>query len=656
MGMKKIFAAMVIFWGLASLGHAETAAGGAVTQSASSDAEVSQTRVEIQGLVSIGENIAIISSQVRFQVPGAGVSSLVIELPKDVNVTAVQGLYIKGREASALADKQQVKLFLERPVRGDWTLHLTYEKLIPKDAVKLDFPFMELPGVKSTEAKFGVEALSSIEIKILQYQNVKQLDLSQVPESVASQTQGVILLGFSYSAIGGVGAQRALCFSINKYQDVQVIDAMVDDARYLTLCQDNGFCVTKAILSVRNKSRQFLKVTLPKEAEVWITFLVDNPVRPSRNAQGDYLIPLTRSDAAMSGMEDFPVEIVYASSNKKWGATGRNAVELPKMDMVVREMNWVMFLPKDYDYRGFEGMDTVLIKTKIKRADDEEVKKLLAVFVLPLAAPNFLRFQASAKQSEAKQNLGAIYSAQQDYFSKHGYYARTFAEAGWEPKGSIRYSYYMGDDYVGPAVNAYPAKGLIKGTRVDNGSFQAVAVGNIDNEPTPDIWMIDQDKKLVNPVDDVKLDNFGESGQEALELLRKRGVIADIESIQKLPPVRVGPFISGPLPIKIDIPQEGRLYQFKKLFPEQGAGKKAPQVSFWYFPINMAKGAKGFTWVTLAGMLVIGIGAAIGYARRHPDGSQKVVRGAGKTVKYIFLGWIALQFAGCGVMMLAGLF
>ena len=70
-----------------------------------------------------------------------------------------------------------------------------------------------------------------------------------------------------------------------------------------------------------------------------------------------------------------------------------------------------------------------------------------------IAIPNFLRFQARAKQSEAKQNLGAIFTAYQSYFSdnntfpsaaqitvaNHTYNCLEIAD--WQPKGQLRYTY-----------------------------------------------------------------------------------------------------------------------------------------------------------------------------------------------------------------------
>ena len=60
-----------------------------------------------------------------------------------------------------------------------------------------------------------------------------------------------------------------------------------------------------------------------------------------------------------------------------------------------------------------------------------------------IAIPNFLKFQAKSKQSEAKTNLGAIYVGQTSFFGDTGGYGH-FGYINWSPAGTPRYHYYTG--------------------------------------------------------------------------------------------------------------------------------------------------------------------------------------------------------------------
>jgi type IV pilus assembly protein PilA len=134
-----------------------------------------------------------------------------------------------------------------------------------------------------------------------------------------------------------------------------------------------------------------------------------------------------------------------------------------------------------------------------------------------IAIPNFLRFQARAKQSEAKQNLGAIFTAYTSYFSDNNTFPSAasitlgteayncLAVADWEPKGTIRYNYNcVNTEAFSPPINnsSCVAPVVTAGTQID---FTVAACGNVDNDTIVDEWTIDTAKKLKNIQDDVKL-------------------------------------------------------------------------------------------------------------------------------------------------------
>ena len=132
-----------------------------------------------------------------------------------------------------------------------------------------------------------------------------------------------------------------------------------------------------------------------------------------------------------------------------------------------------------------------------------------------IAIPNFLRFQAKSKQSEAKTNLGGIFTAEVSYFGEHNFFGN-FAQIAWAPTGTTRYSYTSGP-YTGTAagaaippltsptdnagfIPAFPFTAAV--TRNDN-TFLVAAAGNIDTDATEDVWSMTEARVLTNVVDDV---------------------------------------------------------------------------------------------------------------------------------------------------------
>ena len=99
-----------------------------------------------------------------------------------------------------------------------------------------------------------------------------------------------------------------------------------------------------------------------------------------------------------------------------------------------------------------------------------------------LAYPNLEKYLKRARQTEAKTNLSAIYTAQKIYFSLHQSYADDINE--------LDLSLVQGDPYTFTM-------------EASTSTFKAQAEGNIDDDDALDTWTIDQDKNLRYTIDDV---------------------------------------------------------------------------------------------------------------------------------------------------------
>jgi hypothetical protein len=108
-----------------------------------------------------------------------------------------------------------------------------------------------------------------------------------------------------------------------------------------------------------------------------------------------------------------------------------------------------------------------------------------------------------ALQEEAQINLGAIFTTEVAYFGENNTYAQTFQDLAWSPEGETRYAYLLPMDEIQPNLRGpyYPPPGM--GPEVTGTGFSVMAVGNIDCDDTPDIWIINDQKWMINLVNDV---------------------------------------------------------------------------------------------------------------------------------------------------------
>jgi type IV pilus assembly protein PilA len=148
-----------------------------------------------------------------------------------------------------------------------------------------------------------------------------------------------------------------------------------------------------------------------------------------------------------------------------------------------------------------------------------------------IAIPNFIKFQARSKQSEPKSNLKALFVAQRSYFAEKDSFSSYVSEIGFQPERGNRYMIANGgtslsgrtgaSEDVATTATGFTAdtfKGFqgettaattsltaaASGTGIgtcglattgcvatgNNGAFEGVAAGNIDNDTVIDSWAI----------------------------------------------------------------------------------------------------------------------------------------------------------------------
>jgi type IV pilus assembly protein PilA len=140
-----------------------------------------------------------------------------------------------------------------------------------------------------------------------------------------------------------------------------------------------------------------------------------------------------------------------------------------------------------------------------------------------IAIPNFLKFQAKSKMSEAKTNLGAIYTGQLSFFGEQNSYG-DFNSINWSPSGTPRYHFSLNGwadnnaenrgalialapvptSWVVNLNNALDSSGAAVAPIApmwDNDNFSAGAGGRISTQTYSDAWSMNELRQLVWTVD-----------------------------------------------------------------------------------------------------------------------------------------------------------
>jgi type IV pilus assembly protein PilA len=145
-----------------------------------------------------------------------------------------------------------------------------------------------------------------------------------------------------------------------------------------------------------------------------------------------------------------------------------------------------------------------------------------------IAIPNFIKFQARSKQSEAKSNLKAVYTAEKAYLQEKDIYSTDISKIGFSPERGNRYRYILATSgqledrsttqatgtqgAVGVEVDVFKYTSAATSGVTQSGSscstvalnagpasayFLAAAQGNIDNDAAIDVWTISTDSRNI---------------------------------------------------------------------------------------------------------------------------------------------------------------
>lgn len=98
------------------------------------------------------------------------------------------------------------------------------------------------------------------------------------------------------------------------------------------------------------------------------------------------------------------------------------------------------------------------VRTLKNQAGFSLVELMIVVAIIGILAtvaiPNFTRFQAKARQSNAKAMLSGYHTAQKAAYSEYNYYPGNFSGAGYKPDGNVTYRIVAVDNTNAAAVAA----------------------------------------------------------------------------------------------------------------------------------------------------------------------------------------------------------
>jgi hypothetical protein len=299
-------------------------------------------RAEIMNTITLTETLVSGRTVVKYDIANAPVKEFRVRVPAAFRNVEIAGAQIRRRDET----NGEWRVELQSKVRGEYLLTVTWE--LPRAGQS---NLVELAGIAAVGVEREAGYLAIIARPPLQVSDqsggglLSKIDVRELPPWTG-RADTTTVLAYRYLRPG-----YKLTLDAQRYDEAEVLQALIDSARLATVVADDGQVMTELTLNIRNNGRQHLEIELPERTKVWSAFVAGEPVRPSVR-EGKLLLSLERDTAS-----DAPVtvELTFIGQDKFPKRSGTVSLVSPKFDLPMKNARWDLYLPPDYDYSRFEG-------------------------------------------------------------------------------------------------------------------------------------------------------------------------------------------------------------------------------------------------------------------------------------------------------------
>ena len=306
------------------------------------EAQAQEPRIysQVDTLVGVGDGLLTARVTLQQSILFAGVDSFQAQIPPGMTVLDVRGA---GLRDWTVADDGILTAELNYAAEGSYALAIDLERMLdPTTPVQV--PIVVPLGVERAKGFVGVQPRSNVELTSGALVSAAAVDVRTLPASIVGVTGQPVLLGYKY-----LGTEATIPLTVGEHDEVDVLVTLLDQADATTMFTADGRRLTSVKYQVRNNRRQFLRLTLPKGADLWSASVGGRSVQPAMSGDGQLLIPLIRSQASGGSLAAFGVEVVYVEDGEAPDRAGRGQFEatLPAADAPTTYVAWTVYAPSE---------------------------------------------------------------------------------------------------------------------------------------------------------------------------------------------------------------------------------------------------------------------------------------------------------------------
>ena len=293
-------------------------------------------RAEIVNAFTLTETLVSGRAQILYTIANAPVKELRVRVPAEFKDVEITGANLRSQER----DGDLWRLELQSPIRGTYSLTVTWDQPRPAKTGALELAGVAADGVERESGFLIVSGQPPLQVTEASARDLQRADIGDVPGWAPGKETPTLVYRY-------VRPGYRLGLEVRRFDEADVLQTIVDSAKFTSVVAADGQMMTEMLLSVRNNGRQFLEVQLPANAAVCSAFVGAQPVRPSLR-EGKILLPIESPGADGRPM---PVEVTFIGTNTFPNARGPVSFAPPRFDVPLKNAHWQVFLPPDYHYQ-----------------------------------------------------------------------------------------------------------------------------------------------------------------------------------------------------------------------------------------------------------------------------------------------------------------
>jgi len=323
-----------------------------------------QVTAQVDTLADVGEDATQLTYFLGYSIRYAGIS----ELKFTIDPAAAEALGLDPSkqedfriEGPNIRDRKYLgdgawQVTLDREQTGQYMLTVTAK--VATDALRIEAdaaPKVAIPTIEVKETMaifqeighFAIWKSPNLEVGTLPGTGLEVRDARELPELLRSDR---FAKGFRYLVHP---PELSLRVGVITYEYAEVLEALVQECHYDMVVSPEGKLSVEAVFSIRNNTKQFFKIVLPEEAEIYGAYVAGTAVSPRKGDGGERLIKIPQATA-----QDFTLRLVYQTKlfDGHMGGAGRLRFDLPEIkEMTVSRSSVRLYLPRRYTYLRFHG-------------------------------------------------------------------------------------------------------------------------------------------------------------------------------------------------------------------------------------------------------------------------------------------------------------